>query len=104
MVTRILLLLSITWIMGLTKPLFTVRLGAAISGRDLILLVGGLFLVAKATHEIHDKLEGHEGEKSAAAQAASFGAVLAPDHAPRHRLLARLRHHRGGHGGADRRS
>lgn len=71
---RILLLLSITWIARLTSPLFTV-LGQEISGRDLILIVGGLFLVAKATHEIHDKLEGEEGRGSARV-AASLGAVV----------------------------
>ncbi|HEX2123124.1 MAG TPA: TerC family protein [Thermoanaerobaculia bacterium] len=60
MLMRILLLLSIAWIVRLTKPLFTV-VGQDISGRDLILLVGGLFLLFKATHEIHDKLEGEEG-------------------------------------------
>ena len=59
---RILLLLSLAWIIKLTAPLFTV-FGAEISGRDLILLAGGLFLMAKATHEIHDKLEGPQGEK-----------------------------------------
>jgi predicted tellurium resistance membrane protein TerC len=62
MVTRILLLLSITWIMKLTRPLGTV-LGREISGRDLILLVGGLFLLAKSVHEIHDKLEGGEADR-----------------------------------------
>jgi predicted tellurium resistance membrane protein TerC len=66
MVMRILLLLSLSWIMGLTAPLFTVPIvGRAVSGRDLVLIVGGLFLVAKSTHEIHDKLEGHTGERSA---------------------------------------
>jgi predicted tellurium resistance membrane protein TerC len=60
MIMRILLLLSLAWIVKLTTPLFTV-LGAEISGRDLILLGGGLFLMGKATHEIHDKLEGDEG-------------------------------------------
>ncbi|HEX6087293.1 MAG TPA: TerC family protein [Thermoanaerobaculia bacterium] len=60
MIMRILLLLSLAWIVKLTAPLFTV-LGAEISGRDLILLAGGLFLMGKATHEIHDKLEGEEG-------------------------------------------
>ena len=59
--TRILLLLSLAWIVRLTAPLFTV-MGAEISGRDLILILGGLFLMGKATHEIHDKLEGAEGE------------------------------------------
>ena len=72
---RILLLLSITWIARLTAPFFTV-LGHAISGRDLILIGGGLFLVAKSTLEIHDKLEGEEGHASARV-AASLGAVVA---------------------------
>jgi predicted tellurium resistance membrane protein TerC len=61
MVTRILLLLSIAWIMKLTQPLFGV-LGREFSGRDIILLTGGLFLLAKSVHEIHDKLEGDELE------------------------------------------
>ncbi len=61
MIMRVLLLLSLAWIVRLTAPLFTV-FGQEISGRDLILLVGGLFLLAKATHEIHDKLEGEEGD------------------------------------------
>ncbi|HEU4889745.1 MAG TPA: TerC family protein [Thermoanaerobaculia bacterium] len=61
MIMRVLLLLSLAWIVKLTAPLFTV-LGQEISGRDLILLLGGLFLLAKATHEIHDKLEGVEGD------------------------------------------
>jgi predicted tellurium resistance membrane protein TerC len=58
-VSRVLLLLSIAWVVRLTKPLFTV-LGLPISGRSLILLVGGLFLIAKATFEIHSKLEGED--------------------------------------------
>lgn len=59
MLMRIVLLLAISWIMGLTQPLFTLPiLGHDLSGRDLILLVGGLFLIGKATFEIHDKLEG----------------------------------------------
>jgi predicted tellurium resistance membrane protein TerC len=74
MVMRILLLLSISWIIRLTAPIFTV-LGQEISGRDLILLLGGLFLLGKATHEIHDRLEGEEGHKSTA-QVATFGAVI----------------------------
>jgi predicted tellurium resistance membrane protein TerC len=60
LVMRVLLLLSLAWIVKLTAPLFTV-LGVGISGRDLILIIGGLFLMGKATHEIHDKLEGEEG-------------------------------------------
>jgi predicted tellurium resistance membrane protein TerC len=71
---RILLLLSITWVMGLTQPLFGM-FGREISGRDLILLIGGLFLIGKSTHEIHDKLEGAEAHGKARA-AVSFGAVL----------------------------
>jgi predicted tellurium resistance membrane protein TerC len=72
---RVGLLLVITWIIGLTKPLFTV-LGQELSGRDLILLIGGLFLLAKSTTEIHHKLEGESAGKSAGARA-TFGAVIA---------------------------
>ena len=73
-VTRLALLLAIAWIVGLTAPLFSV-LGHAFSWRDLILIGGGLFLIAKATHEIHQKLEGDPGHTSARV-APSFGAVL----------------------------
>lgn len=79
---RILLLLAIKWIMQLTEPLFTV-LGHGLSGRDLILLAGGLFLIAKATHEIHDKLEprehGHDPKKVAASFAAVIAQIIAID-------------------------
>jgi len=64
MVMRIALLFSLTWIIRLTEPLFTV-LGEEISGRDLVLIIGGLFLLFKSTREIHDRLEGEEGEASA---------------------------------------
>jgi predicted tellurium resistance membrane protein TerC len=74
MLIRIVLLLSITWVMRLTAPLFGI-FGQEISGRDLILIVGGLFLIAKSTHEIHDKLEGEEGHASARV-VASFTAVI----------------------------
>jgi predicted tellurium resistance membrane protein TerC len=74
MFIRIALLLSITWVMGLTAPLFA-ALGQEISGRDLILVIGGLFLIAKSTHEIHDKLEGEEGHGNARV-AASFVSVI----------------------------
>src|SRR5688572_16466895 len=74
MFIRIALLLSITWVMGLTAPLFA-ALGQEISGRDLILVIGGLFLIAKSTHEIHDKLEGEEGHGNARV-AASFTSVI----------------------------
>ncbi|HET6463569.1 MAG TPA: TerC family protein, partial [Candidatus Krumholzibacteria bacterium] len=75
MVTRVLLLLSITWIMRLTKPLFSL-LDRDFSGRDLILIAGGLFLLAKSTLEIHEKLEGDEHEQGKARVAAKFGAVV----------------------------
>ncbi len=73
-ITRILLLLSITWIMRLTEP-FIVLGGHGISGRDLILLVGGLFLIGKSTFEIHEKLESTEHSR-ATAVAASFASVI----------------------------
>ena len=74
MFVRILLLLSIAWIVKLTAPLFTV-LTQEISGRDIILLVGGLFLLAKSTHEMHGQLEGEEGQESGKV-AASFASVI----------------------------
>jgi predicted tellurium resistance membrane protein TerC len=63
LVMRVLLLFSLTWVIGLTAPLFAV-FGQEVSGRDLVLLIGGLFLIAKSTHEIHGSLEGEEGEAS----------------------------------------
>jgi predicted tellurium resistance membrane protein TerC len=74
MVMRILLLLSISWVIRLTQPLFSL-LGRDISGRDLVLLLGGLFLLGKSTMEIHDKLEGEEGHASARG-GPSFTSVL----------------------------
>ncbi len=74
MVMRILLLFSLAWIIRLTAPLFAV-FGHDISGRDLILLGGGLFLLAKATLEIHERLEGEEGHSSAKVYP-TFGAVI----------------------------
>lgn len=74
MFIRLALLFSLTLLMGLTSPLFTV-LGYEISGRDLILLSGGLFLIWKSTMEIHEKLEGEEGHATARA-GATFGAVI----------------------------
>ena len=75
MFMRIALLFSLSWVIGLTEPLFDV-LDKGFSGRDLILLMGGLFLVAKATLEIHEKLEGEEHESSGARAAASFSGVI----------------------------
>jgi predicted tellurium resistance membrane protein TerC len=74
MFIRIALLLAITWVMRLTAPLLSVA-GNEISGRDLILIGGGLFLLAKSTHEIHDKLEGESGGTAGRA-ARSFGSVI----------------------------
>lgn len=73
--TRLGLLLAIAWIVGLTAPLFTLA-GQAFSWRDLILIGGGLFLIGKATHEIHQKLEGAAGEVTVGRAAASFGGVI----------------------------
>lgn len=74
LITRIALLCSIAWLARLTAPLFSV-LGHAVAGRDLILLAGGLFLIAKSTYEIHEKLEGEE-EVQAGGKAARFGAIV----------------------------
>lgn len=84
LITRVLLLLSIAWIAKLTTPLFELPLAwtgmgeeqRGISGRDIILIVGGLFLLAKSVHEIHHKLEGHD-DPAQAGVAASFTAVIA---------------------------
>ncbi len=75
MLTRIGLLLSLAWVMSLTEPLFAV-LEKGFSGRDLILLVGGLFLLGKSTHEIHTSLEGVEEEGTRSRPLASFAGVL----------------------------
>lgn len=74
LVMRIILLLSLSWVIGLTAPLFAV-LGQEISGRDVILILGGLFLLGKATYEIHENLEGEEGHSSAKVKA-TFASVL----------------------------
>jgi predicted tellurium resistance membrane protein TerC len=74
MLMRIALLFSIAWVTRLTEPLFAV-FGHGVSGRDLVLILGGLFLLAKSTHEIHDNLEG-EGPHGEARAVASFAGVL----------------------------
>src|SRR3954466_3784121 len=74
MFMRIALLLVLSWLVGLTAPLFTV-LGQALSGRDLILIAGGLFLLYKSTGEIHQLLEGEEGEASSAVRATVAGVL-----------------------------
>jgi predicted tellurium resistance membrane protein TerC len=81
LVTRLLLLLSLSWIVGLTAPLFELPLGflaqdvRSVSGRDLVLLGGGLFLIAKSTREIHERLEGVEAHGKEG-EAAGFGGVI----------------------------
>jgi predicted tellurium resistance membrane protein TerC len=74
MLMRIALLFTIAWMAQLTTPLFS-AFGHGVSGRDLILVTGGLFLLAKATHEIHDKIEGH-GAAGVHPVAASFGSII----------------------------
>lgn len=74
LITRLMLLASIAWVATLVQPLFSVA-GMAVSGRDLILIVGGLFLLAKGTMEIHHTVEGHE-EEGAARAVATFGGVV----------------------------
>ncbi len=75
MIMRIGLLVSLAWIVRLTRPLVTI-LGHGISGRDLILLIGGLFLIAKSTHEIHERLEGESGHAGSTPRRVSFAGVL----------------------------
>ena len=78
MLTRLALLFTLTWIMTLTAPLFEIPvLGKLISGRDLILIGGGLFLLWKSVHEIHNALEGEEEDERGTAVVAGFGAVIA---------------------------
>jgi predicted tellurium resistance membrane protein TerC len=72
---RIILLFSLTWIMGLTRPIFEI-FDFALSWRDIILIGGGLFLMAKATHEIHNEVEAHDGHGAAAAARTSFGMIV----------------------------
>jgi len=73
-ISRIILLLGITWIMGLTTPLFSI-IGHSLSGRDIILLIGGLFLIGKSTYEIHEKLEAEDHDRTSKV-VASFTSVV----------------------------
>ena len=75
LVMRVILLFSLSWIIGLTEPLFGI-LGQEVSGKDLVLLIGGLFLIAKSTHEIHGSLEGEQGSETKKTYS-SFAAVIA---------------------------
>jgi len=76
LIMRIALLFSLSWVIGLTAPLFSV-FGMEISGRDLILLLGGAFLVAKAVSEIHERLEGEQAHETATVATVSFTGVIA---------------------------
>jgi predicted tellurium resistance membrane protein TerC len=77
LITRIMLLLSLTWVMSLTKPLFTLPImNQEISGRDLVLLVGGLFLIWKSVHEVHEKLEDDDGHLTAGKTGITFAGVI----------------------------
>jgi predicted tellurium resistance membrane protein TerC len=81
MITRLMLLFSLNWLANLTKPLFAVTLPVInvshdVTGRDLVLIVGGFFLIAKATMEIHEKLEGEEGGRTTARSAKNFISVI----------------------------
>ncbi len=77
LITRVLLLLSLTWIMGLTKPLFVLPLlEQEISGRDLVLLIGGLFLIWKSVKEVHEKLEDEDGHATAGRSNVTFAGVI----------------------------
>lgn len=76
MFTRILLLLSISWVIGLTAPLFSV-FHHEVSGRDIVLAIGGLFLLRKSTLEIHERLEGDEAHSAGGKAMASFSGVIA---------------------------
>ncbi|MEN9637570.1 MAG: hypothetical protein RL077_5974 [Verrucomicrobiota bacterium] len=77
LITRVLLLLSLTWIMGLTRPLFALPLlNQEVSGRDLVLLLGGLFLIWKSVREVHEKLEETDGRATAGAGRSSFAATI----------------------------
>lgn len=75
LVTRIALLSAISWMMKLTKPLFEV-FDHEVTGKDIILILGGLFLMYKSTSEIHEKLEGEEHENTVSSKAVSFGGIL----------------------------
>jgi predicted tellurium resistance membrane protein TerC len=76
LITRLMLLGALAWIVTLTRPLFSVA-GLELSWRDLILIAGGLFLLVKATHEIHNEVEGEPEDKGPRVAAATFGAIVA---------------------------
>ena len=97
-VSRLLLLFSLSWIIRLTEPIFSVR-NFNVTGRDVILILGGFFLIGKATHEIHDQLEGEEGHASARVKATFYLFRLLVAGIPvGHGLLVGFRNHRGWYG------
>ena len=100
MFMRVGLLFSLSWIIRLTAPLFTV-LGQDVSGRDLILIGGGLFLLGKSTYEIHERLEGEDGTRLGPCCAVVRRRHRA-DTSARRRLLTRFGYHCGRHGQRDR--
>jgi predicted tellurium resistance membrane protein TerC len=100
MVTRIALLMTINWVMQLTEPMFEV-MAHPFSGRDLILLGGGLFLIAKSTQEMYEKVEG-EPEEDIQGWFSGLPGIIVQIMIPRHHLLARFGNHRGRHGGGHR--
>lgn len=75
LVMRVILLFSLSWVIGLIEPLFTVW-GRGISGKDLVLLIGGLFLIAKSTHEIHGSLEGEAGHEAKKSYSGFVGVII----------------------------
>ena len=75
LVVRVALLFGISWLIGLTEPIITIK-EFALSWRDIILLVGGLFLIAKSTSEIHHKVEGHEGTDDSKRKVTSFSSAI----------------------------
>lgn len=75
LIMRVILLFSLSWVIGLVEPLVTVY-GQSISGKDLVLLIGGLFLIAKSTHEIHGSLEGPEGGEVKRAYSGFVGVII----------------------------
>ena len=103
LVFRILLLSLLVWLIGLTRAVLTVR-GIAFSWRDIILIGGGLFLIAKATHEIHTEVEARDDERDDRAEGQRVLLGDRPDHRHRHGVLAGFDHHRDRHGAGSRRS
>jgi predicted tellurium resistance membrane protein TerC len=75
LVMRVILLFSLSWVIGLVAPLFTIY-GQTFSGKDLVLLIGGLFLIAKATHEIHGSLEGPEAHETKKTYSSFAGVIV----------------------------